>query len=116
MRPRALALRVFLLASCLLGMMSFPLLSGAQAAEGPVDVSEGERFFENRVRPILVEKCGECHGSEKQFGGLRVDSWQSLAEESDSAPVVVPGDVGNRSGQPLALAVAAPSFDARGNA
>jgi len=52
--------------------------------------SDAERFFENEVRPILAEHCGSCHGSEKQFGGLRLDSWHSISAGSDSAPIVVP--------------------------
>jgi len=50
---------------------------------------EAERFFENHVRPIFAEHCSSCHGPDKQFGGLRLDSWQSLSEGSDSAPVVI---------------------------
>jgi len=53
---------------------------------------EQERFFENHVRPIFAEHCSGCHGADKQFGGLRLDSWQSLAAQSDSAPVVIGGN------------------------
>src|SRR5690349_8413829 len=31
-------------------------------------------FFENKVRPLLAERCLECHGPEKQKGNLRLDS------------------------------------------
>lgn len=62
-----------------------PSLTPAAAAD-----SDAERFFENEVRPILVEHCGSCHGSEKQFGGLRLDSWHSISAGSDSAPIVIP--------------------------
>lgn len=69
-------------------LLSFALLiaENLHAAD-----DEAERYFENHVRPIFSEHCGECHGKEKQFGGLRLDSWQSLSESSDSAPVVIPG-------------------------
>ncbi|MCB1209100.1 MAG: hypothetical protein KDK97_07220, partial [Verrucomicrobiales bacterium] len=37
-------------------------------------------FFENRVRPLLIERCFECHSQEKKIkGGLALDSrpgWQ----------------------------------------
>lgn len=52
---------------------------------------DAERFFENHVRPIFAQHCSSCHGVEKQFGGLRLDAWQSLSQDSDSAPVVVAG-------------------------
>ena len=40
---------------------------------------DGDSFFESRIRPLLVDKCLECHGEKKQEGGLRLDSraaWQ----------------------------------------
>lgn len=50
-----------------------------------------EAFFENKVRPILVARCFECHGDKKQEAGLRLDSRAALLKESDSGPVVVAG-------------------------
>ena len=32
------------------------------------------RFFETNVRPVLVEHCQKCHGPEKQWANLRLDS------------------------------------------
>ncbi|TVQ03331.1 MAG: DUF1549 domain-containing protein, partial [Planctomycetaceae bacterium] len=86
----------------LFGSFALISLSGQNPAIGeqpaaltvPNADAEGERFFEDHVRPLLVARCLKCHGPDKEFGGLRVDSWQSLRETSDSAPVVVPGDVG----------------------
>ena len=37
----------------------------------------GNDFFEARVRPVLVEKCGSCHG-ENAASGLRLDSREGL--------------------------------------
>ena len=55
-----------------------------------------EQFFEQEVRPILVERCSECHGANKQEGGLRVDSIRSLLESGDSDPRIIPGDINSR--------------------
>jgi hypothetical protein len=30
---------------------------------------EGADFFEKRVRPLLIERCYECHSSEKKVKG-----------------------------------------------
>ncbi len=30
-------------------------------------------FFENKIRPILAERCYECHGPDKQKSDLRMD-------------------------------------------
>jgi Protein of unknown function (DUF1553)/Protein of unknown function (DUF1549)/Planctomycete cytochrome C len=50
-------------------------------------------FFEQRIRPVLVEHCGECHSAQAKTlrGGLRVDSRQALRRGGDSGPALVPG-------------------------
>ena len=35
---------------------------------------EDMRFFENKVRPLLAEKCWSCHSVAKQKGSLQLDS------------------------------------------
>jgi cytochrome c553 len=50
-----------------------------------------EDFFENNVRPILVNNCSKCH-IENTSGGLRLDSRESLLKGGDLGPVLVPGD------------------------
>ncbi|WP_372720724.1 c-type cytochrome domain-containing protein, partial [Novipirellula sp.] len=57
------------------------LLCTATACGGENTVAmteQEEHFFERQVRPVLLERCGQCHGPKKQQGGLRVDSLQSL--------------------------------------
>ncbi len=63
------------------------------AADG-LDPAQVE-FFEERIRPVLVEHCYECHaGASKQLrGGLRVDARDLIRAGGDSGPAVVPGDV-----------------------
>ena len=51
-----------------------------------------ETFFETRVRPILVNRCFECHGRTEPKGGLRVDSREALLRGGDSGPAIVAGD------------------------
>ena len=33
---------------------------------------EQEKFFEEKIRPVLANKCWECHGSKKAESGLRL--------------------------------------------
>ena len=56
---------------------------------------EGFDFFESKIRPLLIERCYECHSarSEKIKGGLRLDSGKAVLKGGDSGPVIVPGDV-----------------------
>lgn len=48
-------------------------------------------FFEKQVRPVLVERCYECHAEKKQKGGLRLDTRSHTLKGGDNGPVVVPG-------------------------
>jgi hypothetical protein len=50
-----------------------------------------DELFETKVRPLLVEKCQRCHGPEKQWAELRLDSAEALAKGGESGPVLVPG-------------------------
>lgn len=49
-------------------------------------------FFEKEVRPLLINRCYECHSAESKVrGGLRLDTRQGVLEGGDSGPAVVPG-------------------------
>ncbi len=78
-------------------MLSSALVGGSTAAERqpklPPSNQSQEEFFENEVRPVLVERCSKCHGSNKQEGGLRIDSRRYLLEGGGTAAAIVPGDV-----------------------
>jgi hypothetical protein len=50
-------------------------------------------FFENKVRPILVNNCYACHSADtKPAGGLRVDDRNGLLRGGETGPAVVPGE------------------------
>jgi len=50
-------------------------------------------FFEKRIRPLLTERCYECHSADakKLKGGLRLDSRDGVLKGGDTRPAVVPG-------------------------
>ncbi len=51
--------------------------------------------FETHVRPLLAKRCVECHGPDKQQGGVRLDRRSAaFSKEKLSAggPAIVPGD------------------------
>lgn len=62
------------------------ILLQAEEAASPRSVE----WFEKQVRPILAEHCYECHGPDKQRGGLRVDSREFLLKGTDNGPALVP--------------------------
>lgn len=73
------------------GVVLFCAAIGAPV--GPVRAddaqADAEQFFESQVRPILVARCLECHGPEKQEAGLRLDVRSLAMLGSDSGPVIV---------------------------
>lgn len=58
----------------------------------PVSAQVGsEEFFETRIRPVLHERCLECHGGDEQNGGLRLDSREAMLAGGDSGAALIPG-------------------------
>ena len=47
--------------------------------------------FAKEIRPILQSRCFECHGAEKQEGGLRLDAKAAAIKGGDGGPVIAPG-------------------------
>jgi hypothetical protein len=53
-------------------------------------------FFENKIRPVLVDHCYQCHSADaktkkKLKGGLLLDTRDGLLKGGDTGPAVVPG-------------------------
>jgi hypothetical protein len=64
-------------------------------ARGAADMSPAQRaFFENKIRPVLVNHCYECHAVDaKKVGGkLLLDVPTEMREGGESGPAVVPGE------------------------
>ena len=78
----------------LLALVSVAGLSAADAPEPKMDPA-GLEFFEKNIRPILTERCYECHSKEKGVskGGLILDSRQGMLAGGDLGAAVVPGDL-----------------------
>jgi mono/diheme cytochrome c family protein len=59
------------------------------AALSPADI----QFFENKIRPILVEKCYKCHSrdADKVRGGFLLDSHEGLIAGGSTGPAIVLG-------------------------
>ena len=75
----------------------FVALSACGVARGAAAPDDAERrkaehkFFENKVRPLLVESCFSCHGEKKQKGGLRMDTLAATLKGGKNGTVLVPG-------------------------
>ena len=64
------------------------------AAEGDAPDREGIELFEKKIRPVLVERCYECHSAaaKKVEGSLLLDSREGLRKGGDLGPAIVPRD------------------------
>ncbi len=49
-------------------------------------------FFQKKVRPLLAERCFECHSADKKVkGGLRLDWREGWAKGGDTGPAIASG-------------------------
>jgi hypothetical protein len=66
-------------------------LNGLMLSQNQLRAQDDVRFFESKIRPVLVKHCYECHSTEsgKARGGLKVDSQDALQRGGDSGPAVV---------------------------
>lgn len=66
--------------------------TSSRGAEGQATAAD-LKFFENKIRPVLVQHCYKCHSvtGKKSEGGLLVDSRDALRKGGDRGPAVVPG-------------------------
>lgn len=89
-RPRQTSSRGWLV--CLGVAIAGAAGAGAMQAAPPAAAAEdGVAFFEKKVRPLLIDKCYNCHSPEhKVKGGLRLDTKEGTLAGGDSGPSVVP--------------------------
>ncbi|SIO61595.1 Planctomycete cytochrome C [Singulisphaera sp. GP187] len=77
--------------------VSIALLAVAAGSPGSVAAAapgqDGNTFFEKNIRPILVERCYECHSkqSKKIRGGLSLDLKDGWVKGGDLGPSIEPG-------------------------
>jgi len=69
------------------------LVTGLGAAD-PKDKKKKINFDEH-IAPLLREKCGNCHNSDKKSSGLIVTNYQKLMEGGSGGVAVKPGDPDN---------------------
>ncbi|MBS0210093.1 MAG: PSD1 domain-containing protein [Planctomycetes bacterium] len=72
---------------CLLALIVCAFAATVGAAERPPNKLD----FSAQVFPLLKRSCFECHGPEKQLGGLRLDRREDLQRGGDSGPTLVAG-------------------------
>jgi hypothetical protein len=86
-------MRIALVILLALAGASAPLDAARGEPEGQAE-REGLEFFEKKIRPVLIERCYECHSvrSRKLKANLFLDSRDGILKGGDSGPAIVPGD------------------------
>jgi len=65
------------------------LLPAASDAAAP---APDAAFFESKVRPLLTQRCFECHSHDRKIkGGLTLDSRSGWEKGGDTGPALIPG-------------------------
>lgn len=91
MRPFLYSASLVLLIGALSGSPAF-----AQVETGTQQTNRaGIAFFENKIRPVLVEHCYECHSGEpdEESAFFIADTREGLLQGGDSGKAVVPGNL-----------------------
>ncbi len=70
--------------SCLLGILLLSSQSGL--------ADEKSDFFEKKIRPVLIEKCAECHTGATPEGDLRLDNRANILKGGMHGAAIVPGE------------------------
>jgi len=72
------------------------LLVAGQVAHAQEEISSAhERFFESKIRPVLIAHCYECHSIDSGMtrGGLLVDTRDGLLQGGESGPAIDPASI-----------------------
>jgi cytochrome c553 len=73
-----------------LNILAAPWATQAQTAEH--DPEADVQFFEKKIRPLLADRCYQCHSADtKAAGGLRVDDRNGLLTGGDAGPAIIAG-------------------------
>src|SRR5215475_144314 len=78
----------------LLGCALLPFLDGTLRAADETPLNDGQRFYIEKIRPILSLKCYKCH-TDQPNSRLRMDSREAILQGGKRGPAIVPGDPDN---------------------
>src|SRR6266700_5281195 len=73
-------------------LMAFGAAQAEVPAKNPADKA-GVQFFEQKIRPVLVANCYECHSGATPKGKLSIDTRDGIRRGGETGPAIVPGNV-----------------------
>ncbi len=63
---------------------AFLAVSVGGAEQSPTPTPEQEQLFETKIRPLLADRCWDCHGADVQESGFRMDSRSNILAGGNS--------------------------------
>lgn len=81
-----------LLCAVALAALALGLLPDVFVSQAHAESATGEEFFEKQIRPVLADNCLKCHGPQKQWSSLRLDSKAAALKGGDNGPALVAGE------------------------
>ena len=80
------------LGACLIAATAISLVASAEPPAAPAAASDAATIdFERDIRPLLIGRCGDCHGPDTQENRLRLDVKHRAHKGGDFGPVIVAG-------------------------
>ncbi len=88
-----MSLRILVFLACLLVVGDIQRTHADEPDNGSANVpsSEAIDFFESKIRPLLLNRCIECHGDSEPEGEFSLSSREGLLRGGKLGPAVVPG-------------------------
>src|SRR3954451_25180062 len=71
--------------------------------------------YDDDVLPIVKQSCLNCHGNDKQKGGLNLATYASMSQGGSSGVVVTPGNPGKSRIYSLSAHLEEPKMPPSGN-
>ena len=81
---------ILLLAGLTMALDSLPA-AGPDLTKLPPPADKTGVTYAADIRPLLLASCFNCHGQQRQRGGLRLDSLEAVLRGGDDGKVITPG-------------------------
>ena len=89
---KSILYQLAVLLACLLAGFSPGQRCRAQEEKPTVFSAQQFAFFETKIRPVLIERCSECHSGDEPESRFSVESRAALLAGGEFGPALKPGD------------------------
>ena len=73
-------------------LVSFLIVGPRAYADDEISATADQlAFFESKIRPLLADRCLDCHSGDEPESGLNLESRQAMLRGGELGPAVIPG-------------------------